>query len=47
MLQICLNDKKKEKKKTEKKKDSLILYSSCLPQDSLVCLNALLSIEHS
>lgn len=44
MLQICLNAKKKKKKE---KKDSLILYSSCLPQDSLVRLNALLSIEHS
>lgn len=46
MLQICLNAKKRKKRK-KKKKDSLILYSSCLPQDSLVCLNALLSIEHS
>lgn len=35
-----------QKIKNKKKYDSLILYRSCLPQVSLVCLNALLSIEH-
>lgn len=28
------------------KKESLILYRLCLPQVTLLCLNALLTIEH-